>query len=119
MRGPAERAREAFFSRKDFGDREFNRCPVEGDFWPINYRPLKGLGTTGAIAEHEFGQNKCGDTAQLEAVDKLLDPKTMVFSDTACVGTELSKDAKHGENFGASKLAKALAVYDLSDPGAA
>ena len=75
------------------------------------------LSTAERAGEDEFGQNKCGENAQLQAVDKLLDPKTMVFSDTACVDTELSKDAKYGENFGASKLAKALAVNDRSDPG--
>ena len=55
----------------------------------------------------------------MRAVDKPLDWKVMRLPDTAYAGSELLDDTRYGEGFGASELAKALASYDLSDPGAA
>ena len=43
----------------------------------------------------------------------------MWLPDTAYAGSELSKQVGYAAKFGASQLAKALAAYDGSDPGAA
>ena len=57
--------------------------------------------------------------AQLRVVDKLLEPKSMGLPDTAYVGAKLAEDPRYGISCGTSQLAKTLAVYDRSDPGAA
>ena len=57
--------------------------------------------------------------AQLRAVDKVLEPKSMGLSDTAHMVAKLAEDKKYGRSSGTSQLAKTLAVYDRSDPGAA
>ena len=41
---------------------------------------------------------------------------TGAATDTAYVGSELSKDARYRKKFGASKLAEALAAYARSNP---
>ena len=56
--------------------------------------------------------------AQLRAVDKLLEPKSMGLSDTAYMGAKTAEDPRYGRSCGISGLAKTLAVYDRSDPGA-
>ena len=57
--------------------------------------------------------------AQLRSVDKHLEPKSMGPTDTACMGAKLAEDPRYGRSCGTSQLAKTLAVYDRSDPGAA
>ena len=57
--------------------------------------------------------------AQLRAVDNLLEPMSTGLPDTAYMGAKLSEDPRYGRSCGTSRLAKTLAVYDLSDPGAA
>ena len=43
----------------------------------------------------------------------------MIFPDTAYMGPKLSEDPRYGKPHGTSQVAKTLAVYDRSDPGAA
>ena len=57
--------------------------------------------------------------AQLRVVDKLLETKDMGLSDAAYEGEKLADDPRYGKPCGNSQLAKILAVYDRSDPGAA
>ena len=57
--------------------------------------------------------------AQLRIVEKLLEPKSMGIPDTGYLGPKLAEDPMYGRSFGTSQLAKTLAVYDRSDPGAA
>ena len=52
-------------------------------------------------------------------MDKLLEPKSMELPDTAYLGAKLMEDPRYGRSCGTSALAKRLAVYDRSDPGAA
>ena len=56
--------------------------------------------------------------AQLRAVDNLLEPKSMGLPDTAYIVAKLAEDPRYGRSCGTSQLAKTLAVYDRSDPGA-
>ena len=58
-------------------------------------------------------------TEQLRAVEKLLEPKSMGLPDFAYLGPKLSEDPRYRKSYGKSQLAKNLAVYDRSDPGAA
>ena len=57
--------------------------------------------------------------AQLRVIEKLLEPKDMGLPDAAYEGSKLADDPRYGKPCGNSQLAKTLAVYDRSDPGAA
>ena len=91
---------------------------------PINCRPLKELGSPGLIVDPpkhrtSVARIRVAIPAQLRAVDKLLEPKSMVFPDTAYMGAKLTEDPRYGRSCGTSRLDKMLACYDRSDPGAA
>ena len=45
--------------------------------------------------------------------------KSIGLPDTAYLGAKLAEDPRYGRSCGTSQLAKSLAVYDRSDPGAA
>ena len=67
--------------------------PRRAIFGPINYRPLKKLGSPGAIAvktKHRKGlaRIRVASQAQLRAVEKLLDPKVMKIPETGYAGSE-------------------------------
>ena len=84
---------------------------------PINYRPLKELGSPGLIREppkHRTSKARIrvAIPAQLRVVEKGL-------PDTAYMGAKLAEDPRYWRSCGTSRLAKKLAVYDRSDPGAA
>ena len=57
--------------------------------------------------------------AQLRVVEKLLEPRDMGLPDAPYEGSKLADDPRYGKPCGSSQLAKTLAVYDRSDPGAA
>ena len=57
--------------------------------------------------------------AQLRIVEKLLEPKSMGSPDTGYLVPKLAKEPRYCRLCGTSQLAKTLAVYDQSDPGAA
>ena len=57
--------------------------------------------------------------AQLRVVEKLLEPGDMGLPDAAYEGSRLADDPKYGKTCGNSQLAKTLAIYVRSDPGAA
>ena len=90
----------------------------------INYRPLKELGSPRLIVEPpkhrtSIARIRVAVPAELRAVDKLLEPKSMGLPDTAYMGAKLAEDPRYGRSCGTSQLAKTLAVYDRSDPGTA
>ena len=62
---------------------------------------------------------KVATPAQLRVVEKLLETKGMKLPDAAYEGSKLVDDPRFGNSCGSSQLAKTLAVYDRSDPGAA
>ena len=119
------KAHEAHFSRaKTLEMADLTEIPQRSIMGPINYRPLKELGSPGLIVEPpkhrtSIASIRVAIPAQLRAVNKLLEPKSMGFPDTAYMGLKLAEDSRYGRSCGTSQLAKTLAVYDRSDPGAA
>ena len=111
---------EAHFSRaKILETANLTGIPKKCIMGPVNYRPLKELGSPGLIIEPPKHQTsiarvKVAIPAQLKAVEKLLEPKSMGLLDTAYTGPKLAKDPRYGKSYRTSQL-----VYDRSDPGAA
>ena len=98
--------------------------PTRSVMGPINYRPLKLLGSPGLIVEPpkhrtSIARIRLATPAQLRVVDKLLDPREMELPDAAYEGTRLADDPRYGKPCGNAQLAKTLAVYDRADPAAA
>ena len=85
---------------------------------PINYRPLKELGSPGLIVEPPKHRTSIARIMIPAQVDKLLELKIMGLPDTANMGAKPVEDPGYGRSCGVSQLAKRLAVYDQSDPGA-
>ena len=119
------KAHEAHFSRtKLMETTDLTGIPTKTIMGPINYRPLKQLGSPGLIAEppkHRTGiaRIKLATPAQLKVVDKLLNPGGMELPDAAYEGPRLAEDPRYGKPCGGTQLAKTLAVYDRADPAAA
>ena len=85
---------------------------------PINYRPLKELENLGHILEPPKHRTSVATIrvtipAQLRAVEKLLEPKSMGLPDTAYTGPKLAEDPRYRISNGTSQLAKT--VRFLSD----
>ena len=98
--------------------------PTKSVMGPINYRPLKLLGSPGLNVEPpkhrtSIARIRLATTAQLRVVDKLLDPREMELPDAAHEGTRLADDPRYGKPCGKTQLGKTLAVYDRADPAAA
>ena len=98
--------------------------PLKSIMEPIIYRPLKLLGSPGLIVEPpkhrtSVARIRLATPAQLRVVDKLLEPKDKGLPDAAYEGGKLANDSRYGRPCGNALLAKILAVYDRSDPGAA
>ena len=91
---------------------------------PINYKPLKQLGSPGLIVEPPKHQTsidrfRVATPAQLRVVEKLLELKDMGLPDAAYEGSKLADDPRYGKPCRSSQLAKMFAVYDRSVSGAA
>ena len=98
--------------------------PQKSIMGPVNYRPLKQLGSPGVIVEPpkqrtSIARIRVTTPAQLRVVEKLLEPKGIGLPDAAYEGPKLAEDPRYGKPCGSSELAKTLAVYDRWDPGAA
>ena len=98
--------------------------PMRSVMGPINYRPLKLLGSPGLIVEPpkhrtSIARIRLATPAQLRVVDKLLEPKEMELPDAAYEGAKLADDPRYGKPCGSAQLARTLAVYDRADPAAA
>ena len=94
--------------------------PTKAIMGPINYRPLKLLGSPGLIAKPpkhrtSIARIRLATPAQLRVVDKLLDPREMELPDAAYERTRLADDPRYGKPCGSTQLAKTLAVYDRAD----
>ena len=120
------KAHEAHFSRARLMETtDLTGIPTKAIMGPINYRPLKLLGSPGLIVEppkHRTGiaRIKLATPAQLKVVDKLLNPGGMELGLTAAYeGPKLAEDPRYGKPCGGTQLAKTLAVYDRADPAAA
>ena len=119
------KAHEAHFSRANILETaNLTGIPKKSIMGPVNYRPLKELGSPGLIEEPpkhrtSIARIRVAIPAQPRAVEKLLEPKSMGLPDTAYTGPKLAEDRSYGRSYGTSQLAKTMAVYDQSDPGAA
>ena len=111
---------EARFSRATILETaDLTGIPKKSIMGPVHYRPLKELGRPGLIIEPPKHQTsiariRVAIPAQLKAVEKLLEPKSMGLLDTAYTGPKLAEDPRYGKSYGTSQL-----VYDRSNPGAA
>ena len=119
------KAHETHFSRaKLMETAELTGIPTKAIMGPINYRPLKLLGSPGLIAEPpkhrtSIARIRLATPAQLRVVDKLLNPGEMELPDAAYEGSKLAEDPRYGKPCGSTQLPKTLAVYDRADPAAA
>ena len=89
--------------------------PLKSNMGPINYRPLKLLGSPGLIVERpkhrtSIAMIRLATPAQLRVVDKLLEPKDMGLPDAAYDGGKLANGSRYGKPCGNAQLAKTLAV---------
>ena len=119
------KAHEAHFSRtKLMETADLTGIPTKAIMGPINYRPLKLLGSPGLIVEPpkhrtSIARIRLATPAQLKGVDKLLNPGGMELPDAAYEGSKLAEDPRYGKPCGSTQLAKTLVVYDRADPAAA
>ena len=119
------KAHETYFSRATIMETaNLTGIPVRSTMGPINYRPLKLLGSPGLIVEPlklrtSIVRIRLATPAQLRVVDKLLEPKEMELPDAAYEGSKLADDPRYGKPCGSAQLAKTLAVYDRVDSEAA
>ena len=119
------KAHEVHFSRaKLMETTDLTGIPTKAIMGPINYRPLKLLGSPGFIAEPpkhrtSIARIRLATPAQLKVVDKLLNPGGTGLPDAAYEGLKLAEDPRYGKPCGSTQLAKTLAVYDRADPAAA
>ena len=119
------KAHETHFSRaKLMETADLTGIPTKAIMGPINYRPLKLLGSPGLISEPpkqrtSIARIRLATPAQLRVVDKLLNPGEMELPDAAYEGSKLAEDPRYGKPCGSTQLAKTLAVYDRADPAAA
>ena len=119
------KAHEAHFLRaKTLETTELTGTPQKSIMGPVNYRPLKELRSPDPIVEPpkhraSIARISVAILTQLRIVEKLLEPKSMEIPDTGYMGPKLADDPRYGRFCGTSQLAKTLAVYDRSNPGAA
>ena len=119
------KAHETHFSRaKLMETADLTGIPTKAIMGPVNYRPLKLLGSPGLIAEPpkhrtSIARIRLTTPAQLRVVDKLLNPGEMELPDAAYEGSRLAEDPRYGKPCGSTQLAKILAVYDRAGPAAA
>ena len=77
------KAHEAHFSRAKIRA-DLTGIPTKSVMGPINYRPLKSLGSPGLVVEPpkhrtSIARIRLATPAQLRVVDKLLDPREMEY----------------------------------------
>ena len=119
------KAHETHFSRARMMETaNLTGIPTKSIMGPINYRPLKLLGSPGLVVEPpkhrtSISRIRLATPAQLKVVDRLLNPTEMELPDAAYEGTRLADDPRYGKPCGNTQLAKTLAVYDRADPAAA
>ena len=104
------KAHETHFSRaKLMETADLTGIPMKAIMGPINYRPLKLLGSPGLIAEPpkhrtSIAMIRLATPAQLRVVDKLLNPREMELTDAAYEGTKLAEDPRYGKPCGSTQL---------------
>ena len=108
------KAREAHIYRaKTLDTADLTGIPQKSIMGPINYRPLKELGSPGLIVEPpkrrtSIARIRVVIPAQLRAVEKLLEPKSMGLPDTAFMGAKLAEDPASGRSCGISQAGQVV-----------
>ena len=114
------KAHEAYLPRaRMIKTADLTGIPTKSVVGPINYRPLKLLGSPGLIVEPSkhrtsIARIRLATLAQLRVLDKLLDPREMELpyaAYKAYKGARLADDPRYGKPCGSAQLAKTLAVY--------
>ena len=94
------KAHEAHFSRAKLTETaDLTGIPMKTIMGPVNYRPLKLLGSPGLISEPpknrtNIARIRLATPAQLRVVDKLLNPGEMELPDAAYEGSKLATDPR-------------------------
>ena len=102
------KAHETHFSRaKMMETADLTGIPTKSVMCPINYRPLKSLGSLGLVMEPpkhrtSIARIRVATSAQLRVVDKLMDPREMELPDAAYEGARLANDPRYGKPCGSS-----------------
>ena len=114
-------AQEAQFCReRTLETSELTGVPRRSILGTINYKPLNELGSLGMIAEQPkqragLSRSTVETPAQLRVVEKLSNPKALGLPDTADAGgSKLAKEARYGEEYGASQLA--IIIAPIQEP---
>ena len=100
------KAHETHFSRAKMTETaDLTGIPTKSVMGPINYRPLKSLGSPGFVVEPpkhrtSIARIRVATPAQLRVVDKLMDPREMELPDAAYEGTKLANDPRYGNPAG-------------------
>ena len=96
------KAHEAHVSRaKTLETADLTEIPKKSIMGPVNYRPLKELGSPGLILEPPNHRTSIAriiiaTAAQLRAVEKLLAPKKLGLPDTAYMGPKPVEEPRYG-----------------------
>ena len=94
------KAHEARFARdKTLETALLTGIPKKSIIGPVNYRPLKVLGSPGLTMEPpkyrtNIVRTRVAIPTQLRTVEKLLEPKSMGLPDTTYMGPKLSEDLR-------------------------
>ena len=96
------KAHEGHFSRaSSMESADLTGLPLKSVMGPINYRPLKQLGSPGLIVEPpkhrtSIARIRMATPAQLRVVEKLLEPGDMGLPDAEYEGSKLADDPRYG-----------------------
>ena len=102
---------EAHFSRdKTLETADLTGTPKKSIFGPVIYPLLKEFGSSGLILEPPMHRtslvrSRVAIPAQLRAVERILEPKSMGLPDTAYMGSKLLEGPRYGKSYGTSQLA--------------
>ena len=100
------KAHEPHFSRaKTMESADLTWIPLNSVLGPINYRPLKQLGSHGLIVEPpkhrtSIARIRVATPAQLRVVEKLLEPGDIGLPDAAYEDSKLADDPRYGKPCG-------------------
>ena len=100
------KSHEAHFSRtKTMETGDLTGIPQNSIMGPVNYRPLKQLGSPGLIVEPPKHRTslagiRVATPEQLRVVEKMLQPKDMGLPDAAYGGPKLTEDPRYGKPCG-------------------
>ena len=118
------KAHETHLSRaKLMETADWTGLPTKAIMGPINYRPLKLLGSPGLITEPTNTERASPGSdwrpGTIEGGGQAAESGEMELPDAAYEGSKLAEDPRYAKPCGSTQLANTLAVYDRADPAAA